>query len=846
MLSPIETSKEILWNKYFHTFNFYFSKPITEIIADVELPHVSLFKDYLYYDDEREFLRRSYTTSEFQERHKLLCSLYNNLDFMTRPNLAVHSQNNIILKRNLKLQKMFFTKLSAGVDRDELLAQQIPVIPRYIEDIVYSSNAESETPKTGQMTGSLDQRGMYMTNVLNSLRQQEENASIKSYETAIYNGHDSRYSIQMLSKENSNKDEARRDSLHKFAMEMKGLKDSEPVSLGSSFNTGYINPQHIHGNPSTPGSHGLTPDDLDFNFFYTMQTDPKAVNRLTGTPQNEIWKPSETNQPTEIIKPNHVTVKKRTTTTRNSGQLVDPKVVFQNFSKKNDKSPVTEAQSAAKGKVEQQSKKPYSRNLMEMAHAEMKKEMRNEYQEQSLADKILTDKLDHASTRLKNIYAARETNLKERGVNLRVSSSPKLHKIDLSKSPPRDHPLTASAGAQSQGSGKNSVFNSQAQAQSRLREERSPVNHKLSPATAKIYLSHSPNTTRNENSDASANNNKSIIPSIKNLVMKYNNKKDYSKQGNEGFLKTFKDRDFDMEKLSDNPLFSRPDKDERLKRTYLAENYKANHSKFKGKSQESHLSSNTTTRIHEVDSQIEGLASRGFVKGSPRQTLQILNAHKPQQNLSDANSPTAGNESKLTNKNKESFSDKLSGLKSQAPSPQFFGNKDSAASIVLKTSPDELTKRDTSLTKIVPSKPNTRGSSLSNYDFLKKTVKIDMQVKSDAETRAETRGQSHESRVHSDESEIKDHAEHLRRKSSSKDSLKLVYVPVKVPPKKEFFSSAHTSPKRAIDLKINLDKMQSKSHKKSQDASTLQAITSGRSGHVLTEESKPSRGDLER
>lgn len=45
-------------NQYFDTFNFYFSKPINEILANVIVPHVVNFKDYLYYDDDNEYLKR--------------------------------------------------------------------------------------------------------------------------------------------------------------------------------------------------------------------------------------------------------------------------------------------------------------------------------------------------------------------------------------------------------------------------------------------------------------------------------------------------------------------------------------------------------------------------------------------------------------------------------------------------------------------------------------------------------------------------------------------------------------------------------------------------------------------
>ena len=51
-------------DKYYEAFNFYFSKPTNEMIVNIEIPHVILFKDYLYYDDINEFLKRPYETKE--------------------------------------------------------------------------------------------------------------------------------------------------------------------------------------------------------------------------------------------------------------------------------------------------------------------------------------------------------------------------------------------------------------------------------------------------------------------------------------------------------------------------------------------------------------------------------------------------------------------------------------------------------------------------------------------------------------------------------------------------------------------------------------------------------------
>jgi len=48
-----------MFTKYFEAFNFYFAKPINEILSNSPLvQHIILFKDYLVYDDENEYLKR--------------------------------------------------------------------------------------------------------------------------------------------------------------------------------------------------------------------------------------------------------------------------------------------------------------------------------------------------------------------------------------------------------------------------------------------------------------------------------------------------------------------------------------------------------------------------------------------------------------------------------------------------------------------------------------------------------------------------------------------------------------------------------------------------------------------
>lgn len=59
-IDPVNLLKKHLHNKYFDQFNFYFAKPIKEILANITISHVIQFKDYLFYDDFNEYLKRFY------------------------------------------------------------------------------------------------------------------------------------------------------------------------------------------------------------------------------------------------------------------------------------------------------------------------------------------------------------------------------------------------------------------------------------------------------------------------------------------------------------------------------------------------------------------------------------------------------------------------------------------------------------------------------------------------------------------------------------------------------------------------------------------------------------------
>ena len=57
----LKESYNILYNKYFSQFYFYFANGINEILVNKLKSHVIAFKDYLFYDDDSEFIKRIYS-----------------------------------------------------------------------------------------------------------------------------------------------------------------------------------------------------------------------------------------------------------------------------------------------------------------------------------------------------------------------------------------------------------------------------------------------------------------------------------------------------------------------------------------------------------------------------------------------------------------------------------------------------------------------------------------------------------------------------------------------------------------------------------------------------------------
>ncbi len=69
------------------------------MIVNIATPHVILFKDYLYYDDINEFLKRPYKTQESKHKMKDLIEYYEKDSANVFPTLSTIVQSKIMMKR---------------------------------------------------------------------------------------------------------------------------------------------------------------------------------------------------------------------------------------------------------------------------------------------------------------------------------------------------------------------------------------------------------------------------------------------------------------------------------------------------------------------------------------------------------------------------------------------------------------------------------------------------------------------------------------------------------------------------------------------------------------------------
>ncbi|CAD8193399.1 unnamed protein product [Paramecium pentaurelia] len=101
-----------LQTKYFEAFNFYFAKPINEILSQItNAPHVIYYKDYLILDEQQEFMKRYYKQEEVKPRIDILTEFYVTNYKDLHPYLLIVDQHQLMIKRNKRIDKLYYQRV---------------------------------------------------------------------------------------------------------------------------------------------------------------------------------------------------------------------------------------------------------------------------------------------------------------------------------------------------------------------------------------------------------------------------------------------------------------------------------------------------------------------------------------------------------------------------------------------------------------------------------------------------------------------------------------------------------------------------------------------------------------
>ncbi|KAM3147219.1 hypothetical protein pb186bvf_000935 [Paramecium bursaria] len=111
---------KVMHDKYFEAFNFYFAKPVNELLAQVpNVSHVISFKDYQMYDEQQELLKRFYQNEEVKPRIEILTEFYVTNYKQIHPNLLITDVHQQMQKRNSKLDKLFYQRLQQSTNSEQ-------------------------------------------------------------------------------------------------------------------------------------------------------------------------------------------------------------------------------------------------------------------------------------------------------------------------------------------------------------------------------------------------------------------------------------------------------------------------------------------------------------------------------------------------------------------------------------------------------------------------------------------------------------------------------------------------------------------------------------------------------
>ncbi|CAD8212127.1 unnamed protein product [Paramecium pentaurelia] len=233
--------KEYLQEKYFEAFNFYFAKPINEIIAQIpHASHVIYFKDYVILDEQMEYLKRFYNKEEIKPRIDILTEFYTQNYKHIHPNLSVTDAHKIMNKRNNRYDKLFYQK-----DREQSQQQGISrqvLNSKLTENISFETQEHDIYEEATQVTSKqgFDLRGLQIIKNLQQLNQSEQSdITLKDcivQVNQLYAKHkkQSTYSksIKQLKQPESCKKGINSKSESRISSNIKSNKEEVPLELG--------------------------------------------------------------------------------------------------------------------------------------------------------------------------------------------------------------------------------------------------------------------------------------------------------------------------------------------------------------------------------------------------------------------------------------------------------------------------------------------------------------------------------------------------------------------------------------------------------------------------------------
>lgn len=99
-----------LFSKYSSSQNYYFTKDINEILANSRTPFVIKYKDFLTWDEEEEYMKRFYKSSEYDYKIRMLAEYYKFHNDISR--LFMLPTTNILNKYHDKRRRLEYIRVT--------------------------------------------------------------------------------------------------------------------------------------------------------------------------------------------------------------------------------------------------------------------------------------------------------------------------------------------------------------------------------------------------------------------------------------------------------------------------------------------------------------------------------------------------------------------------------------------------------------------------------------------------------------------------------------------------------------------------------------------------------------